>query len=182
MTMAKPKSRVKMYPGVDSGQIVPIVRQWLSKHKLSNAELAFADILDLNFNMAARLAPMVKFADLFVDLVSVIRNAKVGHACFKKALNDLLMVEPTLLRSQKKKNFVIGMSCGIRVVMTWFREYAKGGDTKRKLTKVASSTQRALLEQVAGKIIIDPADDEPEKEDGEDEAGIEQKSLEVDHI
>ena len=188
-----PKKRVKCWRGVEPGQVRQIVREWLSKHKWSNAEMAFVDMMDLDFKMAARLAPMIKFADLIEKLISVVKNGKVAHVCCKKALFELISLEPKLLRTSRKKNFVLGVSSGIRAIMTWYREYGKGGSTKEKLTKAATPTQRALLEQVIGNMILDPpgdGDDEDEEEEEEEEddrdeqAGGHQEqdeNLEVDH-
>ena len=178
------KERLRIYPGVESSKISQIIRSWVSAHRIGNLEIGFSDLMGVHFKQVPRLLTMIKFHGLVRAIVSVVKNGVLGHKCCKDAFQEMMLLQPGLVKTCKEKVLLFELSSGLRVLLTWYRSYAKAGKMRAKLVKRATANQRRILDSTIAGLVLKNRDDEEEApkphEDVKKECKDEVKKEEID--
>ena len=85
-----PLQRLKIYPGVQTEMVVGVLRAYLSRTKAVCLAQTFKDLLSQHFKLCPRIQCMVHYSSLARDLIILAKNGVLGHACCKKALEEVL--------------------------------------------------------------------------------------------
>ena len=173
------QGRLRIYPGVEPGRISQIIRSWVNSHRIGNVEAGFSDLLTVSFKQVPRLWIMMKYHALVRSILMVVKNGVLGHKNCKDAFQMMFMQQPGLVKSSKEKILLFQLSSGLRVLLTWYRAYAKAGKIRAKLLKRATATQRKVLDNAIKDLELknkEPDDEEnhmdrPDDDDNNDDDG-----------
>ena len=70
---------------------------------------------------------MLKFASLAQDFIKFIRNGVMSHVACVTALRHIYLMKPTLkAKITEPTTFTLELSKGLRTLLCWFQELAKG--------------------------------------------------------
>ena len=73
----------------------------------------------------------------------------MGHVCTKKALEDLIKLDPSLVAGVGKlTDLKDQLSRGLRTLLCWYGEFYKGGDVRRAVLNKATPGQANKLHEV----------------------------------
>ena len=148
-------TRLTVYPGVTAGHLCGALRSWLLKQKVGNIAICCADLIGLHFKLAPKRNTMVRYSGLCAEVIAYAKNGVISGPTLMAAVIDLQRLEPKLGGERKlSQSFLLKLSLGMRTVLSWYREYYKGGKVKLILVKGASDGQRRILEDVSSMLEI----------------------------
>ena len=154
---AMKSSRLPVWKGVTATQVCEVLKTWLVEQRCSSLTNAFQDLAGLHFNLAPRLKVMMRFSGLAKSLIRYARNGVLSGNCFIDAMWELRRLEPRFenFGSAKKRDiFILEVSKGIRTLLSWWREFYKGGASRETLWRQASDLERKVLEDVSSGLVI----------------------------
>ena len=147
--------RLKIYPGVTATMVAGVLRDFVTQEKIHCIATFFSDILSSNVCLGPRVLAMVKYASLAESLIYHAKNGVLGHLCVKAGLEELFLVLPNIhTKIPKKTTLILELSLGIRTLLSWYREYGKNGATTKQVNKVATLTQRAIIQKACEKLVL----------------------------
>ena len=100
----------------------------------------------------------MKHASLASMLIGVAKNGVLGLACTKKALADLVFLEPHLIAQVKKPLvLLLDVNRAVRTLLTAFREFKKA---PKALVKHANASEKHILEATVEHLVLSNADED----------------------
>ena len=153
--MGGSKDREKVWPGVTPTQICGVLRGWVLKQKSPDVVNLIADLIGKDFKIAPRKDVMLRYSELCAGVIVYAKNGVLSGPVVETAILDLQKVEPKLCGDKRlTKRYLMDASKGLRAVLSWYREYKKGGKIRRILSKDSSDGQRKILEDVSNQLIL----------------------------
>ena len=132
-----------------------LIRTWDSgcKHHLTHP--FNKDIMSSYFKLTPRLRSMVGHAPLADELLSLAKNGILSQVDTTRAISDMVILEPGLLgKCKKPDDIILPLQRGVRTLLTWYRKFKMYSKTRKQVLKGATACDEALLEKIAGKMVL----------------------------
>ena len=98
---------------------------------------------------------MIKFAPLATRFISFASNGVLGHIDLTRGIEEITLVHPGLIANIKKPaDFILELSRALRTLLSWFRDFKKGGQKRAAILRNALSGDEAVLEAVVEKLVL----------------------------
>ena len=137
-------------------------KTWLIQHKaietctfLGLSSCFLEDLLPNYNKLSPRRSIMVKYSQLATMLLAHARNGVLSHVTTKKAIEDLIALNPALTTNVNKVlDIILELSRSLRTLLGWFRDYVKYASTRKVINKHLKSREVAILQNVAKTLVL----------------------------